>query len=272
MSVLFLALLGGCGAPEDEVVVARVGGRILTQERMRQEIPQSLADSLKELAAEEFVHRWVEEELLLLEAHHQHLEEDSWVDRAVEAYRRKVLISRLLDQEVLTDTLVTSSVIEDYYQDHQSEFIRSDEEVLMGYFVSEDRDGAHSARTAWVNGADFSEIMAGEINLWGEDSVVVSRGELGALEDKIFGMGVGAVTGEEPLGERWAVFKVYRRYPAGSVRDLPEVTNEVRARLIAIYRQEALARYLEGLRSRYPVEVNEDLLSGGSDTSQGGND
>lgn len=268
--MLFLVLLGGCGAPEDEVVVARVGGRVLTQERMRQEIPQSLADSLKELAAEEFVRRWVEEELLLLEAHHQHLEEDSWVDRSVEAYRRKILISRLLDQDVLTDTLVTSSMIGRYYQEHQSEFLRSDEEVLMGYLVSEDRDGAKDARSAWVSGVVFAEILADEINLWGEDSVVVSRGELGELEDKIFRMSAGAVTGEESLGERWAVFKVYQRYAAGSIRELSEVTDEIRARLMAIYRQEALARYLEGLRSRYPVEVNEELLSGGSDTSQGG--
>lgn len=261
----------GCGLSGDGAVVARVGGRELTLARVMQEIPSDASDSVKALASKAFVDRWVEDELLLLEARHRKIDGDGWVENAVEAYRRKLLISRLLDLAAAQDSLATDADIMAYYREHQSEFVRPDAEVLMAYLVSTDREAIRAARAAWMESAAFADLLAGEINLWGEDSILVSRGELESLGNMIFGVGEGSLTEVQPLGNRWVVFKVYHRFGAGSARELPEVAAEIRSRLLVIKQHQARDRFLDELRNKYPVEVHEDLLSSGLKDSQGVN-
>jgi hypothetical protein len=267
--LLVAGALAGCQSAGDETVVARVGGRVLTLERVRQEVPTDLSDSLRASASEAFVNQWVEEELLLLEAHNRKIEEDSWVERALETYRRKVLISRLLDVETAVDSLVSDSSVARYYRNHRSEFARPKDEVLMAYLVSTDKDEAHRARLEWAEGASVSELVPGEMNLWGEDSILVTRDELESLGDMIFQMGDGSMSEVQTLGDHWAIFKMYRHYKAGSAKELADVAAEIRARLLATSRKEAQDRFLEQLRSKYPVEVNDNLLSNGLKHTQG---
>jgi hypothetical protein len=259
-----MVLGAGCGPSGEGEVVARVGNRQLTWERVRQEIPLGLPDSLKAKAAKAFVNHWVEEELLLLEAHNRQVDEESWVARAVEQYRRQVLISRLLDWEVAVDTMLTREEVEGYYRDHLGEFARPEDEVLMGYLVTGDRAIANRARSNWISGSTLAEILSVEVNIWGEDSIVVSRSELGALETMLHGMTEGSVSRVEPTGDNWTVFRVYRHFLAGSVRELGEVKQEIRARLLAELRREVRGRFLETLRNKYPVEVSSELVSGGA--------
>lgn len=266
-----VASIMGCGLTDEGAVVARVGGRELTLARVMQEIPSDAADSVKALASQTFVNRWVEEELLLLEARHRKIDEDSRVESAVETYRRKLLISRLLDLAATEDSLVMDADVATYYGDHRSEFVRSDSEVMMAYLVGADREAVRTARAAWIEGAQFADLLASEMTVWGDDSIMVSRGELESMGNMIFGMGEGALSEVQSLGDRWAVFKVYRRYGAGSARELPEVAAEIRARLLVTRQNQARNRFLDGLRSKYPVEVHEDLLPKGSNDSQGDN-
>jgi hypothetical protein len=269
--LLVAGVLAGCQSAGDEAVVARVGGRVLTLQRVRQEVPTDLPDSLKASAREAFVNQWVEEELLLLEAHNRKIEEDSWVERALDTYRRKVMISRLLDIESIVDSVVGDSLVAAYYQSHRSEFALPEDAVLMAYLVSSDKDEAHRARLEWAEGTAISELLPGEMNLWGEDSIVVTKDELESLGDMIFRMRDGSLSDVQPLGDHWAIFKMYRHYEAGSIKDLPDAASEIRARLLAISRKQAQDRFLERLRSKYPVEVNDDLLSNGLRQTQGVN-
>jgi len=258
----------GCGS-NDGTVVARVGGRELTLARVMQEMPSDAADSVKTLAAENFVNQWIEDELLLSEARRRKIDEDNRVERAVEAYRRKLLISWVLELETRDDSLVTNQDVSSFYREHRSEFVRPDAQVLMAYLVSTDREAIRDARTAWTEGAAVMDVLAGESNLWGEDSILVSQSELQSLGNMIFGMGEGAMTEVQPLGGNWAVFKVYQRYAAGSSRELPEVAAEIRSRLLVIRQNQARNRFLDELRNKYPVEMHEDLLRSGSRGSQG---
>jgi hypothetical protein len=267
--LLIVGALAGCQSAGDETVVARVGGRVLTLERVRQEVPADLSDSLKASAMDAFVNQWVEEELLLLEAHNRKIEEDSWVERALETYRRKVMISRLLDIETTVDTLVSDSSIARYYRNHESEFARFKDEVLMAYLVSTDKDEASRARLEWAEGASVSELVPGEMNLWGEDSILVTKDELESLGNMVFQMSDGAMSDVQPLGDHWAIFKMYRHYQAGSIKELSDVAGDIRARLLATSRKQAQDRFLEQLRSKYPVEVNDNLLLNGLRHTQG---
>jgi hypothetical protein len=250
--------------------VARVGDRVLTLEQVKRELPSGIEDSLKSQAAQEFARQWVDEELILVEAHHRQVDDEDWVARAVEKYRRNVLISRVLDQEVMADSLVADSDIQKYYQEHESEFNRSSDEVLVSYLVTPEEQVARRARAAWAKGTGFAEILQSEGSLWGDDSVTVTMGELGSLEDQVFRLGKEAISPVERAGENWVVFRVIQHYRAGSVRDLSEVAREIRARLLAIRKKESRDSFLDQLHSRYLVELNEEVLKREMGPSQGG--
>ena len=251
-------------------MIARVGDRILTLEQVKQELPSGIEDSLKSQAAEEYIRRWVEEELILTEAYNRRINTESWVTRALEKYRRTILIAWMLDQEVVADSLVGDSDVEKYYLDHESEFKRTEDEVLVSYLVTSEEPVAKRARTQLVKGVSFSEILDNEGSLWGDDSVTVTKGELGSLEDRVFRLGEGVVTQVERAGDNWVVFRVIQHYRAGTVRDLSEVAREIRARLLAMRKREARDSFLERLHAKYQVEVDEEVLKKELSSSQGG--
>jgi hypothetical protein len=260
----------GCGTTEEVQEVARVGDRVLTMPRLEQEIPAGLTDSMRVEVANAVITHWIEEELLLMEAYRMGLDEDSRVARAVESYRRKLLIARLLDEEALVDSLVTKEMIESYYSEHQSEFKRGSEEVLLAYIAALEKSKVDEARRKWVRGTSFNELLQEELTLWGEDSVLVAQGELGDLNQMVFGMDAGETSETVSVGDNWAVFRVRGHFRAGSIRELSEVAPEIRARLLSENRQEARAVFLEKLKSKYPVIINEELLVQKTGGSNGG--
>jgi hypothetical protein len=260
----------GCKTPGGEMIIARVGDRVLTLEQIKQELPSGIEDSLKNQAADEYIRRWVDEELILTEAYNRRIDEENWVARTMEKYRRTILIARMLDQEVMADSLVGDSDVEKYYLDHESEFKRTEDEVLVSYFVTSEELVAKRARTQWVRGASFTEVLNNEGSLWGDDSVTVTKGELGSLEDRVFRLGEGVVTQVERAGENWVVFRVIQHYQAGTVRDLSEVAREIRARLLAMRNKEARDSFLERLHAKYQVEVDEEALKRDLSPSPGG--
>lgn len=260
----------GCGTTEEVQEVARVGDRVLTMPRLEQEIPAGLTDSMRIEVANAVITHWVEEELLLMEAYRLGLDEDSRVARAAESYRRKLLIARLLDEEALVDSMVTKEMIEAYYREHRSEFKRGSEEVLLAYIAALEKSKVDEARGKWVQGSSFVDLMQEELNLWGEDSVLVARGELGDLNKMVFGMDAGETSDAVSVGDNWAVFRVRGHYRAGSIRELSEVAPEIRARLLSENRQESRAVFLEKLKAKYPVVINEELLVQETGGSNGG--
>lgn len=260
----------GCGTTEEVQEVARVGDRVLTMPRLEQEIPVGLTDSMRIEVANAIITHWIEEELLLMEAYRLGLDEDSRVARAVESYRRKLLIARLLDEEALVDSQVTGEMIEAYYREHKSEFKRGSEELLLAYIAAIEKSKVDEARSKWVKGTSFNELLQEDLGLWGEDSVLVARGELGELDKRVFGMDTGETSEAVSVGDNWAVFRIRGHFRKGSIRELSEVAPEVRARLLSEKRQETRVAFLEKLKSKYPVVINEELLVQETGGSNGG--
>jgi hypothetical protein len=220
--------------------------------------------------ARAIVTHWIEEELLLMEAYRLGLDEDSRTARAVESYRRKLLIARLLDEEARADSMVTNQEVEAYYHEHRSEFVRRSEEVLLAYFVTPEKSTANEARKKWVQGGVLEELMQENFDMWGEDSVLVTRGELEDLDQMVFGMAVGETSEVMAVGDNWVVFRVRGHYRAGSSREFSEVAPEIRARMLSENRQETRVAFLEELRAKYPVVINEELLVQKTGGSNGG--
>lgn len=122
--------------PDDSVRLARVGRTELYSSEVTGLVPQNLSaeDSVKFVAS--YVDRWIVKQLKVQEAESM-FSASAWdIEKQVEEYRQSLLIRKIeqyyLDNEM---TEVTDSEIEEYYNEHKSDF-RLDRMVVKGTVVS----------------------------------------------------------------------------------------------------------------------------------------
>lgn len=134
-SLLVTIALSGCQLLNHDEEIARVGDSVL----LRSEVEGATAghtgaDSL--CVAECYVEQWVRRQVKMQEAYSVLVAEMSEVERMVEEYRTSLLSNRL-EQRYLAgrlDTLITDSVVREYFESHRKEFVM-DRTIVKGRIV-----------------------------------------------------------------------------------------------------------------------------------------
>ncbi|MFV0376370.1 MAG: hypothetical protein ACK5JD_03605 [Mangrovibacterium sp.] len=120
-----ILLAVGCqrGA-EDKTPVAKVAEHYLYLEDLRKIVPQNLHGPDSTVWVDDFVRRWVQNELLILNAEQNLSDDQKNVEREIEEYRNSLITYRykkeLMAQKM--DTIVTESEITEYYHNNQSRY------------------------------------------------------------------------------------------------------------------------------------------------------
>jgi hypothetical protein len=114
-----------CSLFNDDERVAKVGDQVLTMKELSGYIPNYLSAKDSALWADDYVKKWVQQELLLLKAQEKLSTEMKDVNKELEEYRNSLLIYRyknLLIREKM-DTTVSETAISEYYNGHRESFI-----------------------------------------------------------------------------------------------------------------------------------------------------
>ena len=124
--IAFLMLTSmSCSLFNDDERVAKVGDHVLTMKELSGYIPNYLSAKDSALWADDYVKKWVQQELLLLKAQEKLSAEMKDVNKELEEYRNSLLIYRyknLLIREKM-DTIVSESAISEYYSGNRESFI-----------------------------------------------------------------------------------------------------------------------------------------------------
>lgn len=124
--LIFPLLLFQCSEAESEnnEVVARVGEKNLYQSDLSQIIPKNLEKQDSSLMADDYVRKWVKQELLIQKANENLTPEQKNLSKEIEEYRNSLIIykykNELMSQQM--DTLVTQNQIEEYYAANPDNF------------------------------------------------------------------------------------------------------------------------------------------------------
>ena len=130
-------LLAGCrgrGLLSSDVV-AQVGKTVLTEEDVTAAVPAGMSGEDSLAMVENYVETWVRRQVKLQEAERVLAETGVNIDAMVEDYRNSLLTYRL-DRYYMDrgDTVVSDSLVADYYAMHQPEF-RLDRDIVKGRIV-----------------------------------------------------------------------------------------------------------------------------------------
>ena len=108
----------------DDAVIARVGEKRLYQSDLSQIIPKNLEEHDSLLMANDYIRKWVKQELLIQKANENLTLEQKNLTKEIEEYRNSLIIykykNELMNQQM--DTLVTENQIEQYYNANPDNF------------------------------------------------------------------------------------------------------------------------------------------------------
>ena len=131
-----LVAVAACSGPEQEQPVAQVGERFLYPSDVSQALPDNIGVQDSILLADDYISKWVKQQLVIQKANENLSESQKDVTRELEEYRNSLIIYRykneLLKQRM--DTSVTSEEIAAYYNEHKQTFLL-DHPIVKAVFV-----------------------------------------------------------------------------------------------------------------------------------------
>jgi peptidyl-prolyl cis-trans isomerase C len=245
-------------------VIAEVGDSVLTAQELERRVPVHLNGRVTSDDRRRMVEAWVEEQLLYQDAVEKGMQEDLTVVRRVDRAIQMILTSELLERAFSNESTVTETDLQSYYAEHSDAFMRVVPELRVRQILIKGRSDATRVRKRLDSGAMFDQV-AREESL---DESSVRGGDVGYFtEDRVdpaFWAGCEkAKTGKltqvrTPLG--YHLIEVLDRKEAGSVRDLLDVRDEIRQRILNERRDALRTRMIEEIRNRIPASIYYDKL------------
>ncbi len=229
---------------------------------IEQLLPPDIPDSDREFYAKKLINKWIEEEILARTAKKDGIELSPLKEWQLQSLRREFIGDQLLAAKVKRKYRVSDAEIEAYYQKYPELFTRAFDEVHLVHLYLEKLD---RAITREIRG---SKLLLDVIRKNYLDRQITPNrepnGDLGyvpveqlrkAFARAIRGTRTGRIYGPIKTAEGYHFLQVLDRKPAGSIRSLSLVHNEIITRIRAEKKHQAEEDYIKNLKKNFNVET-----------------
>jgi len=267
--VLFsLALaLSGCLSlkSDNSKVLARFDGTVVTENQFLKKV-QGLPKTIQTAAMarrKDLLQDIADEHFLLKEALRRGLDKEPDVKDLLDVARKKILVAKLVQQDVDEQIRVDAQDVAKYYEFHKEEFMTP---LLLraSHILVKTEEEANSLRAQITAGGDFEELARQH----SVDSTAVRGGDLGffqkgqfvpEFETVVFSLKKGEVSA--PVKTAFG-FHIIRLNDSAEprLRDLKSVKSMVEERLRNEKRSSKLRELIEKLKGNAKVEIDEKAL------------
>jgi parvulin-like peptidyl-prolyl isomerase len=209
------------------------------------------------------------------------------IEDLMDRMRDQYITQAVISQQVSSRILVTREEIQEYYDAHKQDFVRSEGVRLAEILISNEsatseeelaevEKEARDVHARVARGERFDEMArrfsdSEASKERGGDIGIFRRGVLRKeVEDEVFAANPGYVTELMPVSRGWLILKVNARYREG-LAELEEVSDEIRGILAEPRYQPAIREYLASLRQDAYIEIRPGYVDSnaveGKDTS-----
>jgi peptidyl-prolyl cis-trans isomerase C/foldase protein PrsA len=175
----------------------------------------------------------------------------------------RLTIRKLFEEHVYPRVGVTEEELRAYYDKHQAE-LEDPEEVHAEQIVVKDLDEAKRILSQLRAGKKFSELaqrysLSADAKVGG-DLGFFKRGDMPpAFDEAAFKLGVGQTSEIVPTEYGFHIFRVLEKRAARK-KELSQIRTDVERRLIKIKREQEQRTYVEGLKKKALIAVNDVVL------------
>lgn len=263
--LMFFSLFFACSKSDD--IVVKAGSSKLTKKELQEDL-QSLPPQTKAfLASPEGVNRLKDElikrEVLYEEAKKKDLTKSEEFKRRVEEFKKITLINMLLEQELKNLSQVTEQEAKEYYEKNKDLFIKPTE-VRLSQIVVKNEDEAKKVYERIDKGEEFNKIAK---ELSRDERTKASGGDIGffkkgqlnpQIENVAFSLRKGQVSMPLALKGELYIFKITD--VKGTAVDFEQIKGQLIEQLKAKKQQDWFNSYIEELKKKHKVKVNEKFL------------
>jgi len=263
--VLSVSVASGCAKRAKEDVVATVNGKPITVTMLDTKI-EKLPQYYQTFAAQhkkEVVDEMVVEELLYDEAKRRKLDRDPDVKELIADANRKILISRVIEDEAKKSAPVSEDDVKLYYEQNKEKYMVP-EMIRASHILTSTEEEAKAAKGELNSGADFAKVA----KEYSKDLTKDRGGDLGyfskgqmipEFEKPAFSLQPGQVSDIIKTRFGYHIIELTDRKPA-AYQDFDEVKDTVRTTIVRDRQRESFDQFTEQLKEKAKISVNDKLL------------
>jgi parvulin-like peptidyl-prolyl isomerase len=211
-----------------------------------------------------FLGHFILKELIAEEVAESGIENRKEVKAAIDGKREELMVSRLYDDMVNSQTTVTREMISDYYIEHRDMFHKP-EERRFGVIVTKDLESAQEAYGKIKEGERFYKV-AMEYSIDEEtldklaETDMLTKGQQPALDDVGFKLKqVGAVSKPFQTPKGWVILKLKEKSDATDL-SLERARDSITRAVKQLENEKRLNELLEKWKDEYGLVIYEDRL------------
>lgn len=264
--IICLAIVSGCWkkALKDKVLIS-VGEINILESDFNERI-SNLPDRYKEIVKkhkDEYVQELINDTLLYREALRKKIHKNKDVRKVIEEAKRKILIARLLKDEVDDAITINREDIENFYNDNKDKYVTA-EVLRASHILVPSKEEAKNILQELSNGKNFEDMARAK----SIDPTAQNGGDIGyfpkgqlmpEFENACCRLNIGGVTDAVKTKLGWHVIKLTGR-KAPETKTLEEVTDDIRVKLRSVKRQKVFNKLLDDLRKKTKITINKKLL------------
>lgn len=205
----------------------------------------------------------ISEKLLIQEAKYMGLEEDNDVLEQIKKITEQILVQVLIEREISDKIKVNDEEVLEYYEQNKDSFTEK-EQVHLYNILLETEEEAQDVLEQLKAGGDFSEIAieksAGPSATQGGDLGYLTRGTIiPEIEEVVFALELEELSEVIKTDFGFHILKITEKKPE-TVKALEEVKEDIIQTLLPDKQKEAFENFLEELKSKSEIEINEEAL------------
>ncbi len=238
-------------------VAARVGNTILTKDALKNKMA---SEGVSPDQQNGFIEKWVNNELLVLEARRQGLDKAPEIRDEMNNLENDILVHKLLDKIFAEQIRFSDGDLNSFYEKNKYLFAVVEEEVHVLHILTKTQSDANQVLQEIRAGKVFEEIA----KVRSIDSFREKGGDMGFIKrtDVIpemvriaFSTSEGAISPVFSSSYGFHILKVLKKYKPGDIQEFRDARNDVLQRLRVNKERTVYMDLLYQLQNKYKVYV-----------------
>ena len=249
----------------EKVVIAEVNGEPVYLDELK-EIWDTMPENYKTQfpgGFKDLLEQWIRQILLIQEAKKIGLENDPAVQKKIKNLSNQILIQELVTKEIIEKVTVSDGAIEKEYSSNPTLYTEA-EQVKARHIMVNTQEEADAVQNELKDGKPFEQVAKEKSQSPdaqnGGEMGMVRKGDLDPdMEKVLFDLAPGHVS--EPIKTDYGIhIFLVEDHLQPRLKDLEEVKEEIRSKLLPKIQQETFEKMIEDLKNKSEIAILEDNL------------
>lgn len=263
--LILILILNGCQkSKEPEKYIARVGDSYLTNEYINEYLKHS--EDTSSLQYKLFLKKWIENEVLYLEASRKNIDESDKVQKQLAEVKKQLTVGEFLENEIYSKNIeISDEEINDYYIKNNDEFVLNEDVVKLNIVTFKERKPAIAFRAEILRTDDWSGALKKIVDDSVNSNMIVSitssqlYTQLTLFPVELWKIAQNLQKNEVSfpvkIGTYFYIVQVLDKFLKNSIAPFDLVSEEIKNRLLIEKRKKKYEVLITSLLNKYKTEI-----------------